>query len=237
MASAEKRVEAFSGQLQAALGDNLVSIVLFGSAARGQHRKGKSDVNLLIILKDAGSGTIARAAEGIAKWAASGEPAPLVFSEAEWRASADVFPLEIEDMRFAHQVIWGTDPLGWVATTREDVRRQLEREVRGKLLRLRTEYAAAATDGKALGELVENSLGTFLVLFRATVRLASGEAPPEAEALVQETALRAGLDSTAFEWALSRRAGRKVPALRSFDPTASRYLDQIEKLARFVNSL
>ena len=237
MASAEKRVEAFSGELQAALGDSLVSIVLFGSAARGQHRKGQSDINLLIVLKDAGSGTIARAAHAIAKWTGSGEPAPLLFSEAEWRASADAFPLEIEDMRYAHQVIWGTDPLGWVTTTRDDVRRQLEREVRGKLLRLRTEYAAAATDGKALGELVENSLGTFLVLFRATVRLASGEAPKEPEALVRETALRAGLDAPSFEWALARRAGRKVPPLHSFDPTAARYLDQIEKLARFVNTL
>lgn len=237
MASAEKRVEEFAGQLETALGNNLASILLFGSAARGQYRKGKSDINLLILLRDAGSGTIGRAGEAIARWVKSGERAPLLFSEAEWKASADVFPLEIEDMREAHKLIRGTDPLGGVVTTREDVRRQLEREVRGKLLQLRTEYAAVATNGKALGALLENSLGTFLVLFRATLRLARDAAPPEPEAVVRAAAVAAGLDATAFEWPLARRAGKRVPELLSFDPTASRYLDQIEKLARFVNQL
>jgi len=237
MASMEKRVEEFASQLEAALGGSLVSVVLYGSAARDQYRKGKSDINLLILLKDAGSGTIARAAEAIAKWVKSGELAPLLFSEAEWKASADVFPLEIEDMREAHKVIRGNSPFTGLATQRDDVRRQLEREVRGKLLHLRTEYAALATDGKALGALLENSLGTFLVLFRATLRLARDAAPPEPEAVVRATAVAAGLDAEAFDWPLARRAGKKVPELRSFDPTASRYVDQIEKLARFVNQL
>lgn len=237
MASMEKRVEEFASQLEAALGGSLVSVVLYGSAARDQYRKGKSDINLLILLKDAGSGTIARAAEAIAKWVKSGELAPLLFSEAEWKASADVFPLEIEDMREAHKVIRGSSPFLGLATQRDDVRRQLEREVRGKLLHLRTEYAALATDGKALGALLENSLGTFLVLFRATLRLARDAAPPEPEAVVRATAVAAGLDAEAFDWPLARRAGKKVPELRSFDPTASRYVDQIEKLARFVNQL
>lgn len=237
MASAEKRVEAFAAELEAALGGNLVSIVLFGSAARGQHRKGKSDINLLILLRDASSVSIGRSAEAIAKWVKSGEPAPLLFSEAEWKASADVFPLEIDDMREAHKLIRGNDPLAAISTQRADVRRQLEREVRGKLLHLRTEYASVATDGKKLGALLEHSLGTFLVLFRATLRLARDTAPAEAEAVVKAAAVAAGLDVAAFEWPLARRAGKRVPELRSFDPTALRYLDQIEKLAKFVNQL
>lgn len=237
MASAEKRVETFAADLEAALGGNLVSILLFGSAARGQHRKGKSDINLLVLLKDAGSGAIARAADPIARWVKSGEPAPLLFSEAEWKASADVFPLEIEDMREAHKLIRGNDPLLALSTQRADVRRQLEREVRGKLLHFRAEYASIATDGKKVGALLENSLGTFIVLFRATLRLARDTAPPEAEAVVKATSVAAGLDAAAFEWPLARRAGKRVPELRSFDPTASRYLDQIEKLAKFVNQL
>ncbi|MSR07143.1 MAG: hypothetical protein EXR93_08780 [Gemmatimonadetes bacterium] len=212
-------------------------MTLYGSAARDQHRKGKSDINLLILLKDAGSGTIARAAEAMAKWVKSGEPAPLLFSEAEWKASTDVFPLEIEDMREAHKVIRGSSPFTGITTQRGDLRRQLEHEVRGKLLHLRTEYAALATDGKALGALLENSLGTFLVLFRATLRLARDAAPPEPEAVIRATSVAAGLDASAFDWPLARRTGKKVPELHSFDPTASRYVDQIEKLALFVNQL
>lgn len=237
MATGEKRVEEFAQQLEAALGESLVSVVLFGSAARGHYRRGSSDINLLVIVQDAGSATVARAADAIARWTRAGEPAPLLFSQAEWRASADVFPLEIEDMRESHRVVRGADPLEWVQTTRDDARQQLEREVRGKLLHLRAAYAAAAPDGKALGALVENSLGTFLVLFRATLRLTGKSGAAEPEQVVQELAAAAGIDPAALEWPLARRAGRRVPALRSFDPTAARYLDQIERLAWFVNQL
>ena len=140
-------------------------------------------------------------------------------------------------MREAHRVIRGTDPLDGISTTRDDVRRQLEREVRGKLLHLRTEYAAVATDGKRLGALLENSLGTFLVLFRATLRLAGSKPSAETDEMVKETAAATGIDLAALEWPMARRAGRSAPALRSFDPTAARYVDQIERLAWFVNQL
>jgi hypothetical protein len=175
--------------------------------------------------------------KALAEWVRSGEPPPLLFSDDEWRASADVFPLEIEDMRDAHRVIRGRDPLAGVATSRDDLRRQLEREVRGKLLHLRTEYAASAEDGRALGRLLENSLGTVLVLCRATLRVTGRVPPADPAALVRETAAVAGLDPAAFEWALSRRAGGRVPSLAAFDPRGTRYVDQVEQLARFVNQL
>ena len=228
-------VERFAERLQAACGTNLVAVLLYGSAARGTYVKGRSDVNVLVVLRDASAEALRPAAPLLADWTKVGEPAPLVFSEAEWRASADVFPIEIEDMREAHRLLAGADVFAGLATDRADLRRELEREVRGKLLRLRTEYAAAAPSGKALAALLTGSASTFLTLFRATLRLA-GRVPPSAAAeLVREAGEVAGMDAAAFDWVVGRMEGRAMPALEPYDAVAVRYVDAIERLARFVD--
>jgi predicted nucleotidyltransferase len=235
--AADKKLglEEFARRLGAALGENLVSLVLFGSAARGTHVDGRSDLNLLLIVGDASVGKLHASTPVVAEWVKGGEPAPLIFAEAEWRASADVFPIEIEDMRDAHRLLAGRDPFLGLTTRRADLRQALEHEVRGKVLRLRTEYAAAGADGKALGRLLVHSAGTFFVLFRATLRLTGGVPPAGHAALVHETAAAAGLDATVFDWVLAALDGRNPKPLEPYDPIAGRYLDTMERLADFVD--
>jgi hypothetical protein len=190
----------------------------------------------LLLVRDASPSALRRIEEHIAGWAKKGFPPPLIFSEREWAASSDVFPIEIEDMREAHRLLRGTDPLIGIETTKEDLRRELEREVRGKLLQLRTEFAASAADGRALGNLLVDSATTFFVIFRATLRLAGRTPPLESADLVRETADLADLDGTAFDWILNRLAGRKQPKLKPYDAIGDRYVEQIELLAHFVDS-
>ena len=105
------------------------------------------------------------------------------------------------------------------------------------MLRLRTEYAAAAADGKALGRLLVHSAGTFFVLFRAVLRLGGGAPPAEHGALVRETAAAAGLDASAFDWVLAALEGRHAIELEPYDPVAGKYVDAMEKLAEYVDGL
>jgi predicted nucleotidyltransferase len=230
-------LEQLVSRLEAALGENLVSLILFGSAARGTHAEGRSDLNLLLIVKDATVQRLHAASPVVAEWTKGGEPPPLIFAEAEWRGSADVFPIEIEDMREAHRVLAGSDPFAGLATRRADLRRELEHEVRGKVLRLRTEYAAAAADGTSLGRLLVHSAGTFFVLLRAALRLTGGAPPASHEALVREGAAAAGLDGSAFDWVLATLSGKNPKPLEPYDPIAGRYVDTLEKLADWVDSV
>jgi predicted nucleotidyltransferase len=236
-ANTKPTLEQFAARLEAALGDNLVSLLLFGSAARGTHVEGRSDLNVLLIVKDAAVARLHTASPVMAEWTKAGEPAPLVFAEAEWRASADVFPIEIEDMREAHRLLAGRDPFTGLATKRADLRRELEHELRGKVLRLRAEYAAAAADGKTLGRLLVHSAGTFFILFRATLRLKGGAPPARHDALVRETAAAAGLDATAFDWVLGALGGKEPKPLQPYDPIAGKYVDAMERLADYVDRL
>ncbi len=234
---AQARLNGFVTDLGRALRDNVVAIVLFGDAVRGGRDARRRAHDILLLLEDAAPHRLRPIGPTIAQWVKSGEPPPLIFSRRGWHASSDVFPIEMEDMREAHRVLWGADPFAGVTTTAADLRRELEREIRGKLLQLRSEYAAAEADGKALGELLAASVGTFFVLFRAILRATGATPPAEPAALARATADAAGLDAGAFDWAVQRVTGGKPQALQAYDEIGARYVDAIEQLAEFVDGM
>jgi hypothetical protein len=231
-----RKVEDLAAQLAAQLGENLHAFCLYGPAVRHDTRDGERALATLLIVRDPAPAALRPIQKLIAEWSRKGNPPPLIFGERGWRASTDVFPIEIEDMREAHRLLRGSDPFDGIATTRTDLRRELEREVRGKLLRLRTEFAAAAAKGKDLEELLLDSIGTFFVLFRAVLRLAGRTPPQTPKTLVQETAEVAGLDASAFTWVLDKLVGHNVPALKAYDAVGERYVAEVERLAEFVDT-
>ncbi|PYP62885.1 MAG: hypothetical protein DMD37_08220, partial [Gemmatimonadetes bacterium] len=118
--------------------------------AAHRHVAGRSDVNTLLICDAADESLFAALGPVLRDWLRGGHPAPLILTAAEWRGSADVFPIEYEDIRAAHRVLAGRDPWPGITVRRDDTRRQLEQELKGKLVRLRQAYAATREDGPAL---------------------------------------------------------------------------------------
>ena len=235
MADKIKQAEKVAVQIATDLGENLNSMMLFGTAIRGGYAPAHQEVNIMVMVEDASTKAIGPIEKSIAAWVKKGNAAPLIFERSEWEGSTDVFPTAIEDMRDAHRLIAGTDPFEGIVTNRDDLRQELEREVRGKLLQLRAQYAAFAPNGRSLMRLLIDSASTFFVLMRALVRL-EGQTPEAKPArLVEQAASIAGLDVGAFSWVVDKIAGDKVKALRSDDPIAARYVDEIQKLTHYVD--
>jgi hypothetical protein len=235
MADKIVQAEKLASQIADDLGDNLKSIMLIGTAIRGGCAPAHQEVNLMVLVEDASTAAIGPIEKPLGAWVKKGNAAPLIFQQSEWEASTDVFPIEIEDMREAHKLIAGADPFVGIETKRDDLRQELEREVRGKLLQLRAQYAAFAQNGGALTRLLVDSASTFFVLMRALVRL-EGQAPETSPArLVAQAAEIADLDVTAFSWVVDKISGDNVKALKSDDPIAARYVDEMQKLTRYVD--
>jgi predicted nucleotidyltransferase len=230
----ERRLEQFATAVAEAAGDNLVALVLYGSAAVGQ-QTARSDVNLLLVLRDGGAGALGALGPAFRQWVRAGERPPLVFSEEGWRNAADVFPIEIEDIRHRHRVLRGADPVVALRTEPEHLRHQLEREARGLLIQLRASYAAALGDGAGLTAVVTDSFGTVLALFRALLRLKGADVPDDVQALVAAAAAAAELDAGAFTWPAAQRVTPKPGRLTPYDPVAARYLDAVQAFVDFVD--
>src|SRR5438105_311152 len=85
----------------AAHGDNLASIVLYGSVAAGDHISEHSDHNLLIALNRIASEDLRLAQSALRDWLKSGQPPPVYFTVEELKRAADVFPIEFLQMEKA----------------------------------------------------------------------------------------------------------------------------------------
>src|SRR5881397_3949122 len=234
---ARPTLDTFTQDLGRALGPRLVSLLLYGSAARGSHVPNRSDLNTLLICDAADDELFARLDPVVRPWTRAGHPAPLILTEQEWRASADAFPIEYEDMRHAHRVLAGRDPWAGVAVRREDLRRQLEQELKGKLVRLRQAYVAFRSEPKRLGPVLVGSAAGFFTMLRTALRLAGRTAPAAPDDLVREAAALIGFDAGELGDLLAHVQGRQTLKLGARDARAAAYLAAVARTAEFVDGL
>lgn len=233
----EERARRFAREMEALFGADVASVVLYGSAARGEYRPGVSDLNLLVLLRDLAPAALRRASDAARQWVAEGNAVPLFMSVDEWRGSADVWAIELADMRDAHVVVAGTDPFAQVEIRVEDLRMQCERELKGKQIQLRERYLLLAGQPAELGELLARSFSTFLVLFRTVLRLSGEGGVRDAETVVRRVADRAGFDpAPLLEIHRARAAGQKLqPAADA--PVVVGYLDAARRVVEYVDGL
>src|SRR5205809_2038764 len=143
--SDSKTLDTLVENLRDAHGENLASIVLYGSAAAGDHIAEHSDHNLLIALNRITSEDLRLAQNAMRDWLKSGQPPPVYFTVEELKRAADVFPIEFLQMEQARKILYGRDPFEFVEISQANLRHQTEYELRTKLIQLRRLYLTAAS--------------------------------------------------------------------------------------------
>src|SRR5688500_19916525 len=132
--------EALNGlveDLRATHGAYLACVVLYGSAAAGDHIELRSDYNLLIALNKITPEDLRQAVVPMREVQRLGHPLPLYFTVEELSDAADVFPIEFHQLANARAVLYGHDPFQSVTLSYADLRHQTEYELRSKLIQLR----------------------------------------------------------------------------------------------------
>jgi hypothetical protein len=115
------------------------------------------------------------------------------------------------------------------------LRLQLEQQALGKLLKLRAAVMATGGDAPRQLRLLEESLSTFMVIFRAVARL-YGEAPPsDYEALTAWTARTAGIDGAPFARVVRHNRGSERLRPADAAPVLGAMLRALEALVTFLD--
>jgi len=222
-------------QLRAAFGSELRSVVLYGSAAAGEHIPKRSDYNVLVLVDELSLDRLAAAAAVAGAWTEGGNPAPMTLTMREWRGSADIFAMEYADILERHKILYGESPFDGIRVEQRDLRLQLEHEAMGKLLKLRQGVLASGGDSRRQVELLAASLSTIMVIFRAVTRL-ENKVPAKDNVLVsQAVAARAGFDPTPFERVVRHVRGEQTIAAADVRNVVAGYLAGMEKLVEHLD--
>jgi hypothetical protein len=232
---AKLTIDQLVAQLKAAFGPDLSSVVLYGSAAGGDHDPKRSDSNVLVIVKQAPLSAAQAISATARAWADAGHPPPMVFTEREWRGSSDVFPMEYSDILEQNRVLYGDSPFEGISVRREDLRLQLENEAMGKLLHLRRAFFANASDDKKLLEMLRGTGSAILVILRALCRLHGEKPAPDSARLVEQAARLAQLDGIPFQKAVLIARGAPVHS-SGLLPIATAYVAGMEQLVSHLDA-
>ena len=146
--SVDRVVTPFLAAADAALGPGY-SALLYGSAARGDYIPGRSNINLMLVLDDPSPTRLRALGRAFAAWRKAGRAAAP--ASAGPNGPARRMRSRSRSPTCAPPTGCSAAPIRCGAARVEpaDLRQALEREFRGKLLRLRQGYAAAAGDASA----------------------------------------------------------------------------------------
>ena len=224
-------------QLRKAFGDELRSVVLYGSATAGEHIARRSDYNVLVLVDSIDLELLTREAAITRAWAEAGNPPPLTLTVQEWRSSSDIFPMEYADILHRHRVLHGDAPFDGISVKAADLRLQLEQQTMGKLLQLRSGILASGGDRKRLLELLSASLSTFMVIFRSIVRYLGEDAPTDYEELCKRVAALTGISTEQFARVVRHVRGGQKLAESEVTPVLAGYLATARQLAQYIDQL
>jgi predicted nucleotidyltransferase len=115
---------------------DLLSVVLYGSAAEGQMRT-TSDVNLLLVLDRFDFTAAERLSDSLRLAEAAVGLKVMFLLETEVADAATAFALKFSDIHERHIVLFGRDPFGVVAIPREAKIFRLKQVLRNLILRMR----------------------------------------------------------------------------------------------------
>ena len=222
---------------KALFGEDLVSIILYGSAASGDYIPGRSDINFMIVLSENRTGALEEAFDTVAKWRKRGVAVPLFVTEDYIHTSLDVFPIEYLNFQQNHMPIFGKDILKDLVFDEKLLRLQCEREMKGKLLLLRTAFLDSEGKGKRLEGIMGQSLTAFFAIFNALLYLKGMPIPHRNRERIRAVCESFDLNGDLFESVLDVKQQKVTPGKTEIFSLFKSYMMAVNQLAQIIDQM
>ena len=201
------RIEALQRSLIEASGNNLAGLILYGGLARGRFRLGRSDVNLVVLLRDTGEQSLATVAPALRKAWREIRVEPLILTPPEVPAAAEAFPLKFMDIQESHLVLVGEDPFIGFTLDPQRVRLRALQELRNLELRLRRRYLASFDAPEELTRHLARTSVPLAIPLRALLRIGGAEVGGDPAAVFAKASEVFGLDQEGLHQLVAVREG------------------------------
>jgi predicted nucleotidyltransferase len=169
---------------QSALGPDLVSIVLFGSAAEGRMRA-TSDVNVIVVCARFDPTRLNALREPLRTAHALIQLSAMLLLDTEVPAAAEAFAVKFADIHARHRVLAGSDPFAALVPSRASMLVRLKQVLLNFILRTRERYALVSLREEQLAQLVADAAGPLRSAAALILQLEGRPAASPKEALEQ----------------------------------------------------
>ncbi len=156
---------------------------------------------------------------------------PIVATEKFFVDAADVFCMEVLELKENAEVIYGKNIFKDLSVTDENLRKQIEYELRSKLLILKGAFVDLPLDKKVIDDIAYRSMYNFLLILRNLLRL-KGKLINDAT-VVEEFERTFDLDLSAFK---ILRDTPKMPFEKLLN-TFKEYLKEVETLVEISDKI
>lgn len=223
--------------LSQVLKDNVLSVVVFGSATGPDFVPGRSDINLTLIVRETEFSLLSGCLKAVGSGFRRRIVAPLFLTKEYVARSADVFPIEFLDIRETGVVLYGEDVFKDFVPDPLTLRHECEQQVRSNLLRTRQAFLEMGLAKRGLEGVLTQSLNSLVPVFRALIVLKAERTPRAKRDIVVSACRQASLPSRTLESVLELR-GRKKPLPREESlRLMGDYMESLKKMAAHVDSL
>lgn len=208
-------LSTFIAAAKKAFGDQLVSVVLYGSGAEGKLRP-TSDVNLILVLKAFDRSQADQLREPLRLAEAAIRLRVMFLLDEELQPASQAFAVKFADIARRRLVLYGEDPFASLAVSRDDAIFRLKQTLLNLTLRLRVAYVARSLREEQLGTVIADAAGPMRSCASTLLELEGRPAASPKEALEQIASSATAHDVQLISEARQRHTlppGAAAPAL------------------------
>ena len=233
----QKLLQTYVKEVKEAFGDQLEGLLLYGSAVRGEFLRGRSNLNILLLVSSYDSTVLKQYSALHRRWSKEQIVVPLFLTEEELRMSAVVFPLEFLEIQEYHRVLDGRDPFIGFHVKTDRLREAVVQGFTSHIVRLRQRYVEGGGTDEATTILLPLSITSTIPLLRGVRRLLGRPPLSHSDAVISDVGEQLNLDLQGLldAWLLKR--GQISPGPREVPRLFDRYLQATILLTRAVEQL
>jgi predicted nucleotidyltransferase len=223
----DQKLMNFMDSIRKALGSNLKSFVVYGSAATGELYK-KSDYNTLIVTEEIDLKELDKVSKQIKKWVKKGNPPPMIFTKHSLERSSDVFPLELLDIKENNITLFGENVFKDMEVSPENLRVETERELKSALLRLMRSYIMTGGGRRDMKRVMRESVSGMIAVFKGLLRLYNIKPPQKKMDIIAAMPEEMKINKALFSEILSLKEGKD--RIKNARETFYLYIREIERV-------
>jgi len=228
-------LDAFIRSLENIYRDNLVSVILYGSAASGEFVNKRSNLNIIVVLNRDDLSEIKKAS-GLINKPKFSIIKPLFFTQEYISTSCDVFPIEFLDIKENYIVVSGKDVLKDINIDTRNLRFQCEQELKARLINLRHAYLRVRNPG-ALRDLLLNSFTSILHILRSVLKIKGKVAPYLKQEVIKEVSKEFQINASIWESILAAKNNRIKLSNKEVEELFINFMSDLNKVCNAVDRL